>query len=55
MGILVRMKDLWYNSGTKRRLDILEGGSAMAEEIRISRAFIEQELPQAPPLYVSVF
>lgn len=27
----------------------------MAEEIRISRAFIEQELPQAPPLYVSVF
>lgn len=27
----------------------------MAEEIRISRDFIEKELPSAPPLYVSVY
>ena len=27
----------------------------MAEEIRLSKSFIETELPQAPPLYVSVY
>ena len=27
----------------------------MSEEIRLSRTFIEQELPKAPPLYVSVY
>ena len=29
--------------------------SRMAEEIRLSKSFIETELPQAPPLYVSVY
>ena len=27
----------------------------MAEEIRLSKSFKETELPQAPPLYVSVY